>query len=64
MAMVELFREHNKQWAKIPMSVDSVPYTDEFEYLHREFKRLIDPIVGRNDVWKLLLRCRKAGKLT
>jgi hypothetical protein len=44
------------------MSRDSLPYTEEFEAICREFERMKGQRVDRNTAWKGMLRVEKAPK--
>ncbi|MGC4032553.1 MAG: hypothetical protein QM754_12635 [Tepidisphaeraceae bacterium] len=49
---------------KIGRTADDLPYTPHFERLHSMYVRgLKGPKPSHNDVWRLILNLRKAGKL-
>jgi hypothetical protein len=45
------------------MTVDELPYTDEFERLYTQFVGRTNLTWNRNRVWRALSNCRKASKL-
>jgi hypothetical protein len=55
--LAELYRETR-------LTVDELPYTDEFERLYAAFIVRSGLTMTRHDVWKALAGCRKQSRLT
>lgn len=68
MATISLGNAHKKILAELyeqtPLTVDDLPYTDEFETLYTVFIARSGLTMSRHDVWKALAGCRKASRLS
>jgi len=50
-------------YTRTNMTVDDLPYTDEFEELYKGFIARSGLTMSRHDVWRALANRRKASKL-
>jgi hypothetical protein len=50
-------------YAGVNLSLDDLPYTDEFEELYQQFLESAGVNMERHFVWKALCNCRKASRL-
>ncbi len=62
----ELSDEHKQllenMYARVSLSVDDLPYTDEMEQLHREFVQQACATVTIRDVYKALKNLGRQGR--
>ena len=67
MAKVNLSNAHKRMLAQLydqtPLTVDDLPYTDDFETLYTAFIARSGLTMTRHDVWKALAGVRKASRL-
>jgi hypothetical protein len=54
--LVRLYRE-------VPLPSDRLPYTEPFDWMREMFCNRIGRVVSHHDVWLLLTRLRKGGRL-
>ena len=68
MAKISLSNAHKKMLAELYdqtlLTVDDLPYTDEFETLYTAFIARSGLTLPPHDVWKALAGCRKASRLS
>ena len=68
MAKESLSNAHKKILAELydetPLTVDDLPYTDDFETLYAAFIARSGRAMTRHEVWKALAGCRKASRLS
>ncbi len=68
MTKVSLGSAHKKMLAELydqtPLTVDDLPYTEDFETLYTAFVARSGLTMTRHDVWKALAGCRKASRLS
>ena len=68
MSKISLSNAHKKILAELydqtPLTVDELPYTDDFETLYTVFIARSGRAMSRHDVWKALASCRKASRLS
>jgi len=68
MAKISLSNAHKKVLAELydqtRLTVDELPYTDDFETLYTAFVARSGLTTTRRDVWKALAGCRKASRLS
>jgi hypothetical protein len=50
-------------YCETDLTVDELPFTDEFEHLYSQFPTRANLTWSRNQVWRALSNCRKASKL-
>ena len=68
MAGANLTNAHKKILAELydqtPLTVDDLPYSEEFETLYTAFIARSGVTLTRHDVWRALAGCRKASRLS
>jgi hypothetical protein len=52
-----------RYYPKLGLAVDELPYTQEFDELYEKVKKVVEVRVTKHQLWKLLLRARKRGRL-
>lgn len=67
MARLHIRDEHKQQlielYERTRMTVDDLPYTEEFERLYESFIQRSGLSMNRHDVWRALASQRKASRL-
>lgn len=67
MARLRIRDEHKQQlielYERTRMTVDDLPYTEEFERLYESFIQRSGLSMNRHDVWRALASQRKARRL-
>ncbi len=49
-------------YARTRRTLDDLPYTEEFEYLHASFLNRTGLNMSRHDVWRAIVNMRTAGQ--